>query len=182
MRPRYALLAFLIVVMPVSAETTRNLIELPLHGWRVVTDGVMGGVSTGALEGARYAGRDCLDLSGEVSTRNNGGFIQMARDLEETELEDIHSYTGVRLLVRGNDEDYNLHLRTGDLWFPWQAYRATFHATPEWQSVQLPFAAFTPYKTSTALDVSRLRRLGIVAIGRDFTAQLCVAGVAFYRD
>jgi len=48
--------------------------------------------------------------------------------------------------------------------------------------VKLPFAAFKPYKTSRQLDVGRLQRVGIVAIGRDFTAQLCVAEVGFYRD
>jgi hypothetical protein len=170
------------LVMPVSAETTLTLLELPQHGWRFVADGVMGGVSSGGMEPARLAGRDCLRLNGEVSTRNNGGFIQMARDLEDIELPDIATYAGVRLLVRGNDEDYNLHLRTRDLWFPWQAYRATFHAGPEWQTVKLPFADFKPYKTSAELDTSRLRRVGIVAIGRDFTAELCVAEVGFYRE
>ena len=76
----------------------------------------------------------------------------------------------------------HLHLRTGDLWFPWQAYRTTFQTTGEWQQVQLPFKDFTPYKTSSKLNIDRLKRIGVVAIGRNFTANICLAQIGFYRQ
>ena len=71
--------------------------------------------------------------------------------------------------------------RTADLFLPWQAYRASFQTQTGWQTVHLPFSEFTGYRTRTALDTGRLKRLGIVAIGRAFEADLCVAGVALYR-
>ena len=82
--------------------------------------------------------------------------------------------------VYGNDEAYNLHLRTDDLWLPWQSYRATFQAPAHWQTVQLPFSDFTPYKTSKTLDLGELERIGVVAIGRAFRADVCVARLGFY--
>lgn len=45
--------------------------------------------------------------------------------------------------------------------------------------VKLPFESFTGYRIEKELDVSHLRRIGIVAIGRAFTADLCIAKLAF---
>lgn len=148
--------------------------------WRLVTDGVMGGVSQGRLSPGERDGRNCLRLQGKVSTANNGGFVQMVLDLPGRPSVDATPYAGVAITVSGNGETYNVHLRTSDLWLPWQSYRASFVAQPEWQTVHLPFTGFEPYRTAQALQTDRLRRLGIVAIGRDFEADVCVARVWFY--
>ncbi|MGD2113082.1 MAG: CIA30 family protein [Gammaproteobacteria bacterium] len=149
--------------------------------WRLVTDGVMGGVSSGQLTPDTLGGKPCLRLRGTVSLDNNGGFIQAALDLGDTPATDATDFLGVTLEVYGNDETYNVHLRTTDLFLPWQAYRASFQTQTGWQTVHLPFSEFSGYRTRTALDTGRLKRLGIVAIGRVFEADLCVAGVALYR-
>jgi len=148
--------------------------------WRLVTDGVMGGRSSGQLWRAEVEGRPALCLRGDVSLENQGGFVQMALDLALSGTFDASAYGGLWLLVRGNGETYNLHLRTADLWLPWQSYRSAFTAGEEWQEVRLPFTGFTPYRVETRLDTRRLRRLGLVAIGRAFTAELCVAGIGLY--
>jgi hypothetical protein len=140
----------------------------------------MGGVSQGRFERVRRDGRECLHLSGLVRTDNNGGFIQIARDLTSPELENIEQFAGLRLWVQGNGEAYNVHLRTKGLWFPWQAYRATFQAGGEWSIVDIPFERFEPYKTGQDFEANRLKRIGIVAIGREFEADLCVAQLGFY--
>ena len=85
------------------------------------------------------------------------------------------------LQVLGNGERYNVHLRSSDLWLPWQSYRAEFVATGQWTTVRLPFSEFAPYKTGSPLRPGRLKRIGIVAIGRDFDAEVCVTGLAWYR-
>lgn len=148
--------------------------------WRLITDGVMGGMSAGQMERARVDGRNCLQLQGAVSTRNNGGFIQMALDLDEATRAALPAAAGLALTVQGNGEAYNLHLRTSDLWLPWQAYRVTFRAEPGWQTLRLPFDRFTPYRTGKPLRKARLVRIGVVAIGRDFQADLCVGGLQLY--
>jgi hypothetical protein len=45
----------------------------------------------------------------------------------------------------------------------------------------LPFTAFQPYRISQPLDLQTLRRLGVVAIGREMRADLCIARIGLYR-
>ena len=149
--------------------------------WRFVTDGVMGGKSNGQLDLSTVDNRACLRLQGDVRLDNNGGFIQAALETPDEVLEVIGDYSGVLLEVSGNGERYNLHLRTRDLWLPWQSYRSTFTATPQWQTVQLPFADFEPYRTGKTLNIKRLKKIGILAIGRAFSADLCIGKLALYR-
>jgi hypothetical protein len=148
--------------------------------WRLVTDGVMGGVSAGGLSLAQIDGRRALCLRGEVRLENNGGFVQAALDLAPRGDLDASAYTGIRLLVRGNGEAYNLHLKTADLRLPWQSYRSSFHTGPEWREIRLPFGGFEPHRIDVPLDTAHLRSLGLVAIGRAFAAELCVAEIGLY--
>ncbi len=151
--------------------------------WRLVTDAVMGGISGGRMDLAQQAGTPCLALAGEVRLENNGGFVQIALDLDSGSGPlDARGYTGLQLRVRGNGEEYGVHLRTPELYLPWQSYRAGLRATPEWQEVRLAFRNFTPYRTDRPLATDRLSRLGVVAIGRAFTAGVCIAQLSLYRD
>jgi len=148
--------------------------------WRLVTDGVMGGSSSGGMMLREVDGYPALCIHGDVSLENNGGFVQAVLDLAREGHLDASSYQGIRVLVRGNGETYNLHLKTADVRFPWQSYRASFLAEPRWRELRMPFAAFRPHRVDAPLDTERLSRLGFLAIGRRFTADLCVAEVAFY--
>ncbi len=148
--------------------------------WRLVTDGVMGGVSAGKMSQEQIDGRRALCMRGQVSLDNNGGFIQIALDLDPLEYLDASGYTGIRVIVRGNGESYGLHLKTSDIGLPWQSYRSTFEAGPAWREIQLPFQNFEPHRINVPLDTARLSRLGLVAIGRAFTADLCVAQIGLY--
>ncbi len=150
--------------------------------WRGVSDRVMGGISEATVERAVVDGRSFLRLTGEVRLENDGGFILASLDLAPAGRSfDASAYSGLRLLVRGNGERYALHLRTPDNLRPWQSYRAQFTAGPAWQTVELPFASFFPHRLEAPLDVTQLRRIGLVAIGRAFLADLAVAEVGFYR-
>jgi hypothetical protein len=148
--------------------------------WEMVSDQVMGGVSDGRLSHEDVQGRYALRLTGHVSTENNGGFLQMARDLGAGRGMDASGYTGLELDVLGNGEVYNIHLRTADVTRPWQSYRASFTAPQSWTTVQLPFADFTPHRLTSPLDLKSLRRLGIVAIGKAFYAEIAVARLCLY--
>ena len=150
--------------------------------WRIVTDDVMGGVSSGEISLHTIDNKSCLCLQGDVRLENSGGFIQAALDVENTGAADASAYSGILLEVYGNDEEYNLHLRTDDVWLPWQSYRASFSAPARWQTVRLPFAQFSGYRIGKNLDLENLERIGLVAIGRAFTADLCIAKLALYRD
>jgi hypothetical protein len=150
--------------------------------WQLFTDQVMGGVSIGAMTREIVAGRLAIRMRGDVSLENNGGFIQMALDLApEAGAADASAWSGIELDFYGNDADYGAHLRTSDLARPWQSYRQTFRAAPEWQTTRLPFSGFGPHRTEIPLDLRRLRRMGLAAIGRAFSADLAVGGLRFFR-
>lgn len=149
--------------------------------WRLVTDQVMGGVSSARMQRRTLEGHDALCLTGDVSLANNGGFVQVNLDLAAAGCLDASAFAGVRLLVRGNGETYNVHLKTAATTMPWQSYRAAFDAGDTWREVRLPFATFAPHRLVHALDRTRLKRLGIVAIGREMHADLCVAEIGLYR-
>jgi len=145
--------------------------------WEYVADTVMGGVSTGHITHAQVQGRVATRLTGQVSLDNNGGFVQMAFDLQQ----DASDWTGVEIDVIGNGEVYELRARTDQLTRPWQSFRAEFTAPQEWTAVRIPFGDLTPRKTDATFDPAQLRRLGIVAIGREFAADIAVSGLRFYR-
>jgi len=150
--------------------------------WRAVSDRVMGGVSQASLVYDVVDGKPCLRLTGDVRLDNNGGFIQAALDLAPPgQTLDASDFAGIRLVMRGNSQQYSLHLRTPDAVRPWQSYRAHFSAGPEWGTVDLPFATFVPHRLESALDAKHLVRMGLVAIGREFSADLLVARVSLYR-
>ena len=150
--------------------------------WQLVTDNVMGGLSQGRLTLDSYKDKNCLRMRGDVSTENNGGFVQIALPLSDQDVFDASAYSGVEIEVAGNDERYNIHFRTGDLWFPWQSYRSSFSATSDWQTYRIPFAELEKYKTSHSFSQHKIKRIGLVAIGREFQADLCLAAIRFYHE
>lgn len=153
------------------------------NGWALVSDQVMGGVSSGTMSREEVAGRKAIRMQGGVSLENDGGFLQVALDLDPAGGEaDASQWTGIRLDVLGNDQIYNLHLRTSDIRRPWESYRQSCHASPAWTTVFLPFSGFAPHRTDRPLNLSRLRRIGIIAIGRAFEADIAVADIRFYAS
>lgn len=157
---------------PMSAIGTR---------WQLFTDRVMGGVSNGTIIREIVAGRPAIRMQGDVSLENNGGFVQISLDLApDGESVDVSAWSGIELDVFGNGEEYSVHLRTSDLNRPWQSYRQSFRTDPQWQTISFRFQDFVPYRTDVALDTRRLRRLGLVAIGRAFSADLAVSGVRLF--
>jgi len=150
--------------------------------WRRFSDRVMGGISRETVELTEIDNSRCLRLLGDVRLENNGGFIQMALDLaNDVGSFDASLYSGLLLDLRGNDETYGVHLRTPACTRPWQSYRAGFFAGHEWREIQIPFGEFVPHRLSEPLDVEQLRRIGLVAIGRAFHADLAVRAIGFYR-
>jgi hypothetical protein len=57
--------------------------------------------------------------------------------------------------------------------------RAFGRASPR-REHHLPFAGFVPHRTEVPFDPARLRRIGLVAIGRAFEADLAVAELRFF--
>lgn len=141
--------------------------------WTYVADSVMGGVSRGQASTEQVAGRRAMRLTGTVSTDNGGGFIQMAFDLEQ----DASGCTGLELDACGNGETYDLRLRTTRLTRAWQSFRTGFVAPSTWTTITVPFKTLEAYRTDAIFDASELRRVGVVAVGREFAVDVAVSGV-----
>ena len=150
--------------------------------WRAFTDQVMGGISTAAAKIETIDGRPALRLSGDVSLKNNGGFVQVALPLTGSGAPlDVSAYRGIRLRVRGNGETYHLHLRTTTTILPWQYYHAAFPAGSKWATVELTFDGFEPAALKTKLDPSRLTRIAVVASEKEFRADIAVSKIEFFK-
>ena len=147
--------------------------------WRFFTDQVMGGVSFGALHYDHHDDRNWARMTGTVSTANSGGFIQMQHRLDAPLLSDA---SGVRLVARGNDQRYFIHLRRSGAAAPTAFYRAGFDVTSEWREVRLPFALFTASNSgmSAVLEGHSVASVAIVAYGRNHLAEICISEIGFY--
>lgn len=146
--------------------------------WEFVCDTVMGGNSSGQIEKLSVDGRLATRLTGDVSLENNGGFVQMAFDIHPDGTPfDASDWNAVEVDVLGNREEYDFRLRTSGLTRPWQSYRASFVAPNHWTTVHIPFVDFKTHKTDIPLDVKRIRRMGVLAIGRVFSANVAVSAV-----
>ncbi len=181
MKRMVAVLSAVIVPACIGADEimTENIAIQPDAGWRFFTDGVMGGVSTGKATFIRENDRYLARIEGQVSTENNGGFIQLRMDLPDALPESV---AGVRLVARGNDQRYFVHLRTTGTRLPWQYYQAGFETTGQWREIRLPFEDFRP---SGALlrakpRADRVKSVAVVAFGREHIALIDVKEIGFY--
>jgi len=150
-------------------------------GWRGFSDRVMGGVSDSRFGLDTIDGVRCARLTGTVTRDSGGGFVQMALALgQDRSGFDASRWSGLELLVHGNDEDYNVHLRTADVRRYSQSYRATIHVEPRWQTVRLAWSDFDAHQIDAPLDTTRLLRIGLLGWMREFEADLALAEVALY--
>jgi hypothetical protein len=151
----------------------------PDISWRGFSDRVMGGISNAALGSASIAGKNCIRLSGNVTRESNGGFIQMALYFKPNDM-DGSDYKGIELLVYGNNEDYNLHVRTSDCGWYDESYRMTFFAEPRWQRIQVPWEAFEPSGIKDPLNSARLQRIAVLGWMREFEADIALSEMSLY--
>jgi hypothetical protein len=148
--------------------------------WCFVTDKVMGGLSEGSLEVKKEGNDYFYRMTGELSLENNGGFIQFRTKIKNHPSD--KSFKGVRLRVRGNNHEYVVHLRTKYLLLPWQYYESAFQATDQWTTVELPFTSFkkSNFYQPTNIVSQDIKTIGIVAIGKKFSAQIDLASIELY--
>ena len=148
--------------------------------WCFVTDKVMGGMSEGSLEFKKESDTYFYRMTGDLSLENNGGFIQFRTKIEDHPRG--KSFRGIRLRVRGNNNEYTVHIRTKYLFLPWQYYESAFLATEQWTTIELPFTTFkkSNFYQPSSVSSQDINTIGIVAIGREFKAQIDLASIELY--
>ena len=125
--------------------------------FRVINDGVMGGVSTSRLSQAEGA----LMFEGSVSLENNGGFASFRGP--------VSIPAGTRTLkvtLRGDGQRYKLALKTEDNNAGPQ-YQAGFVAPREWATVSFTPADFSAVFRGRSVDaptlvLDQMRAIGVL--------------------
>ena len=140
----------------------------------------MGGISSGSVVYEENNGTHIALLSGNVTTKNSGGFIQVRRNIVNTDLKYANF---VRIVAKGNNQKYYLHVRTSGMIFPWQYYQTEFSVIEEFLEFSLPISQFnrSDFLLSKTIKPKNIISIGLVAFGRDHQAKLYVKEVAFYK-
>ena len=116
---RNALLLILLIFTTTISNAKEDIIILfnpdsPKY-WQYISDRTMGGVSDGEVTLEQDGEMFFVRLKGSVSTKNNGGFIQLRSRFSFANFEkDGKTFKGVRLSVRGNGEKYYIFIRTNE--------------------------------------------------------------------
>lgn len=105
----------------------------------------------------------------------------MAADTILADGVDPSEWAGIEVEILGNRERYEMRLRTTALTRPWQSFRTGFEAPAAWTTLRFPFSDFTPHRTEAVFDPSELRRIGLLAVGREMEADIAVAAIRLFR-
>jgi len=171
----------LLLIIFISRSNGENILKDDFtneNEWTYIADNVMGGISDGRVEFNLVDSNIYALLSGNVSTENNGGFIQIRRELKNIDLSKAKS---IRVYARGNNEKYYIFLRTTGTILPWQYYSHEFTVNEEYNEFIMPIKDFKKSGTLLAKQVNpkKITSVAIVAYGRDHVAEIYVKELEF---
>ena len=148
--------------------------------WLMVSDQVMGGKSQGSIQ-MTEAG---VTMQGQVSLENNGGFLQIQWPISNSvPASDLQNYRGVFIeWCAQQNETLELLLKSTQLWMPWQSYRYKANVTTQWQTIYVPFEAFEPFRTRTALKPQRITKFAVLAGGKAISVNVTIRKFGLYSD
>ena len=138
-----------------------------------------GGVSEGSANIIDTPDGKAIKLSGKVSTQNNGGFIQVRVSMPKGAATE---FTGIKLKVKGNGDEYFVHIRNSSSKLPWHYYSKSFIAKNEWRIIELPFSDFSRSSSfiRKKMKIESIKTIGLVAYGKDYNADVSFLDVSFY--
>jgi monofunctional biosynthetic peptidoglycan transglycosylase len=108
------------------------------EGWRIINDGVMGGLSSSTAE---ISDSGTLVFTGNVSLENNGGFASVRG---AGKIYDFSNHEGIRLRIKGDGKRYAFTLNSSNS-FGSPGHKSSFDTEDgKWIEVELPFDTFWP--------------------------------------
>jgi hypothetical protein len=143
---------YILILLALSLPTTSNMQKIYTFSrqanskeWRIVNDGVMGGISKSSLV-VTDAGHG--QFSGHVSLANNGGFasIQLRTSVKLAEEDKF-----IVLRVKGDGKRYEFRL-TSDA-SQYESYVHPFSTSGEWENIRLPISEFYPQFRGRKLNI-----------------------------
>ena len=115
-----------------------------LEKWRIVNDGVMGGLSEGSFL-ITESGNGLF--SGQISLENNGGFSSVRYN---PGMINIEGYNTLALRLKGDGKKYQVRIReNNDDYF---SYITTFQTLGQWETIEIPLKEMYPSFRGRTLD------------------------------
>ncbi len=106
--------------------------------WRIVNDGVMGGLSSSKA----IIKEDKIIFSGNVSLENNGGFASLRSPVKDY---NFSNFSGIELKIKGDGKLYSISMKE-TTYFTGQFYTTSFQTkSDEWLTIKIPFDQFKLY-------------------------------------
>lgn len=135
----------LCLIMITSIKTPENnfllnsTIMKTENQWRIVNDGVMGGLSSSNV----IVNEDNkIVFKGNISLENNGGFASLRSPVKNYNFE---KFSGIELRMKGDGKRYSISMKETD-YFTGYFYTTSFETKKEgWIVVQIPFDDFKLY-------------------------------------
>ena len=150
--------------------------------WTIVNDGVMGGLSQSQ---ARLDG-DAVLFEGNVSLRNNGGFVSLRSALGNY---DLSSYTYCEIRFKSDTQRKFEVLIEKETPFYLPKIRTSFSATnPDWETIRIPLREFELSRMGTTMQegiepsiLKSVKRIGfILADKQEGSFRLWIDYLKFY--
>ncbi len=114
--------------------------------WRVINDGVMGGLSESSIQ---LNSDGSATFKGFVSLENNGGFASVRSNIDSIKQGD---FKGVSIRLKGDGSMYSLRFRTNKN-FDGYAYQAKIKTEKDkWKEYNISFNDFKPTFRGYTLD------------------------------
>ncbi len=146
------MMKYVLLLLTISLSTGLNMNNLytfstqtNIREWRIVNDGVMGGVSKSSLV-LTEAGHG--QFSGHVSLANNGGFASIQLN---TRIQRAEEKRFLVLRVKGDGKRYEFRLK-GEISQP-ESYVHPFATSGEWEVIKLAISEFYPQFRGRKLNI-----------------------------
>ncbi|MFK8008400.1 MAG: CIA30 family protein [Saprospiraceae bacterium] len=141
--------------------------ENEIDTWRIVNDGVMGGLSESKI--AWNKKNKTFTFSGNVSMENNGGFASVRTIPQEFAKGDFKK---IKLRVKGDGKTYKFRMRNSTR-FDGIAYSLDFETKKDkWIEIELKVDDFQPtfrgriYSEYGKIDMNDLQQIGFLIAGK----------------
>ena len=111
--------------------------NIGIDKWRIVNDGVMGGVSQSNIYLSEV---NNIIFTGNVSLENNGGFASIRRGFDGDQLKGLSTFL---LKVKGDGNIYKFRMTTKGSYANYSADFKTIKG--QWMDIEIPVENFKPY-------------------------------------
>ena len=135
--------------------------------WRVINDGVMGGLS----QGSAYLTEEGVNFSGRISLDNNGGFASLRSPYQNM---DLRSFKEVRIRYRAKGLKLGFRLELNRAFYLSYYKKDLKDSQGEWITQSIQLKDFQEYRlgrltgsTISSAELARIIRIGFICAEKE---------------